>query len=163
MLWSTADLVRVLEAAIVWGYNLLARISCANGLVSNWWTLPGGRTWPWDNAHGLTCHNSATDAGAYGADAVRIPWRVALDYIWFADETTQVPLFDEAGRRVGTFGAKEYANRFASAWIELLAHAHDPSTGGGGFAPGSYPPRDAAVTRLRADQVCARAARDLPP
>ena len=33
---SASELVAVLEAAIVWGYNLLARISCPNGLVSNW-------------------------------------------------------------------------------------------------------------------------------
>ena len=29
-------MVDVLRSAIVWGYNLLSRISCDNGLVSNW-------------------------------------------------------------------------------------------------------------------------------
>ena len=123
--------------------------------MTNWWTLPGGNTWPWDNpGKGLSCHNSATDAGSYGADAVRIPWRVALDYIWFPSETMASPLFDESGRNIGTFGAKEYSNRWASAWIEQIKGAHDPSNPQfGGFPPGSYPPRDESVLRLRPDQI----------
>ena len=153
ILYSSADLVGVLRSAIVWGYNLLQRISCPSGLVSNWWTLPSGHTWPWQNPHGLSCHNSATDAGAYGADAVRIPWRVALDYIWFAEETTLSPLFDESGAHIGTFGAKEYSNRWASSWMEAITKAHDPSSGGGGFASGSFPPRQPGVERLRPDQI----------
>ena len=104
---------------------------------------------PWDNAHGLSCHNSATDAGAYGADAVRIPWRVALDYVWYPEETRASPLFDESGVRIGTFGAKEYSNRWAAAWVEKISSAHDPSNQGGGFPPGSFPPRDPSVLRLR--------------
>ena len=109
------DLVAVLESAIVWGYNLLQRISCGNGIVSNWWSLPQGDVWPWahEPKRGLQCHNSATAAGEYGADAVRIPWRVTLDYIWFAKETTRVPLYDDNGWQIGIFGAKEYANRWA--------------------------------------------------
>ena len=75
--------------------------------VTNWWTLPPGNAWPWASRDGLVCHNSATEAGGYGADAVRIPWRVALDYIWFPSETMASPLFDENGRNIGTFGAKE--------------------------------------------------------
>ena len=37
---SVEDLVAVLRSAITWGYNLLHRIACDNGLVTNWWTLP---------------------------------------------------------------------------------------------------------------------------
>ena len=78
---SVDDMVAVLRSSIVWGYNLLERISCSSGLVSNWWTLPASADeWPWQTANGLVCHNSATDAGAYGPDAVRIPWRVAVSY-----------------------------------------------------------------------------------
>ena len=79
-----ASRLQVLTSAIVWGYNLLQRISCDNGMVTNWWTLPSApHEWPWQTSpSGLLCHNSATEAGEYGPDAVRIPWRVALDYLW---------------------------------------------------------------------------------
>ena len=59
----------VLNSSIVWGYNTLSRISCANGLVSNWWTLPKDKGWPWNGK--LDCANSGTSAGAYYPDASR--------------------------------------------------------------------------------------------
>lgn len=61
-----------------------------------------------------------TPTGEYGSDAARIPWRVALDYIWFTEETLASPHFDEDGRHIGTFGAKEYSNRWASAWRDAV-------------------------------------------
>lgn len=71
LLHTAEDMVAVIESAIVWGYNLLNRISCSNGLISNWWTLPIGNAWPWASGakNGLRCSNSATDAGAYGVCA----------------------------------------------------------------------------------------------
>ena len=147
---SADELIHVLESAVVWGYNLLSRIACDSGMVSNWWTLPQGSAWPWASENGLVCHNSATAAGEYGADAVRIPWRVALDYIWFPEETMAVPLFDEAGRVIGTFGAKEYSNRWARAWKDALARPTLPSEP---TKRGSYPPLKTGAAPLRPDQV----------
>ena len=139
------ELADVLNSAIVWGYNLLERISCDNGLVSNWWTLPSERSaWPWRTSpSGLRCTNSGTAAGEFGPDAVRIPWRVALDYVWFPQAMT--PLFDDNGRRSGHFGAKEYSNRWARAWRDQILRS--------GQEAGSYPPRREGVARLRPDQV----------
>lgn len=153
---TAAALIAVLESAIVWGYNLLEHISCSNGLVSNWWTLPPGDAWPWATANGLECHNSATEAGAYGADAVRIPWRVTLDYFWFPDETIAVPLFDDHGRLKGAFGAKHYANRWSSSWRDAIRAppaVGDPTAPRQVIPPGAYPPLQRGVTRLRPDQV----------
>jgi len=94
---SAAELGAVLDSSIVWGYNTLQRISCENGLVSNWWTLPD-TGWPYKGE--LKCQNSGTMAGAYYSDAARIPWRVALDYLWFQDAAT-APLYDENGKNWG--------------------------------------------------------------
>ena len=151
--YTAEAMVEVLESAIVWGYNTLNRISCSNGMVTNWWTLPQGDVWPWDNPHGLKCSNSATDAGAYGADAVRIPWRIALDYLWFPEETMATPLFGEDGKRLGVWGAKEYSNRWSSAWIEAIRSATDASSGGATFEAGSYPPLREGIKPLRPDQI----------
>jgi hypothetical protein len=138
---SAQALADVLDSAIVWGYNTLSRISCDNGLVSNWWTLPD-RGWPW---HGeLKCANSGTSAGGYYSDASRIPWRIALDYLWYPEESATTPLFDEGGKRTGTFGAKEYSNRWAGAWAAIIRKNN---------APGSYPPLSPSATPLRPDQV----------
>ncbi|KAL1500116.1 hypothetical protein AB1Y20_012789 [Prymnesium parvum] len=146
---SAAELTRVLDSAITWGYNTLHRISCFNGLVSNWWSVPD-QGWPW---HGkLQCHNSGTPAGEYGADAARMPWRVVLDYLWYPEETQATPLFDDDGMRVGTWGAKDYANRWAAEWIARIEEQRDGRTG---EAPphGGFPPREEGVPPLRIDQL----------
>ena len=84
---------------------------------------------------------------------MRIPWRVALDYLWYPEETTSTPLFDERGVRIGFFGAREYSNRWAAAWREAIKRELD-FPGAPPHMAGSYPPLDASVTRLRPDQVC---------
>jgi hypothetical protein len=141
-----AQIAEVLLSSVTWGYNLLNRISCSNGLVSNWWSL--GEAWPWQGK--LLCANSATRAGAYGADAVRIPWRVVLDYLWFPDETIASPLFGESGVQIGTWGAKEYANRWAGAWRSAIQQVVDYK---GEPLLGSFPPFAPGVQRLRPDQI----------
>ena len=143
---SAMQIADVLLSSVTWGYNLLNRISCSNGLVSNWWTL--GEAWPWEGK--LLCANSATRAGAYGADAVRIPWRVVLDYLWFPEETIASPLFDERGVQIGTWGAKEYANRWAGAWRSAIQQVVDYK---GDPLLGSFPPFAPGVQRLRPDQI----------
>ena len=146
---SASQLSEVLLSAITWGYNLLHRISCPNGLVSNWWTLPGEPSkWPWQGR--LLCKNSGTAAGEYGPDAVRIPWRVALDFVWFPSART--PLFNEHGRRIGTWGAREYSQRWASAWRAAVVNAFSGSQAEAGAA-GSFPPLREGAVRLRPDQV----------
>lgn len=138
--YTANELVEVLESAIVWGYNTINRIACPTGLVSNWWTVPN-QGWPWKG--GLKCKNSGTESGAYYSDAARLPWRVALDYIWFADEAT-APLFDENGMKIGTWGAKEYSNRWASSWKQVIVAK---------TSAGAYPPMKSGVLPLRKDQV----------
>lgn len=115
------DLVNVFNSSLVWGYNTLNRISCDSGLVSNWWTLPDSG-WPW--AGKLKCANSGTNAGDYGADACRIPWRVALDALWFPEESGQTPLYDEDGKLKGSFGGPQYANRWTTHYTQLMLSAN---------------------------------------
>lgn len=112
---TAEKLGEVLESSIVWGYNMVRKISCDNGLVSNWWSLPKSG-WPHEGK--LQCSNSGTEAGAYYSDAARIPWRVVLDYLWFPEAKT--PAYDGFGRLLGHWGAKEYANRWSSAWMKLI-------------------------------------------
>ena len=157
ILVTAEELSQVLRSAVVWGYNLLYRIACPNGLVTNWWTLPSSpAAWPWETAPGggggLRCFNSATAAGEYGPDAVRIPWRVALDFLWYPEDTKATPLFDERGMRIGSFGALQYSNRWAAAWRKAVQVELD-FPGAPAHPAGSYPPLDASVTRLRPDQV----------
>jgi len=140
--FTAEELGTVLDSAIVWGYNTLNRISCDNGLVSNWWTLPD-QGWPWDGS--LSCANSGTSAGAYYSDASRIPWRVALDYLWYPEETAQTPLYNDKGKLSSTpFGAVEYSNRWATSWLSLIADSQPA---------GAYPPFADGVQKLRNDQV----------
>jgi hypothetical protein len=115
--YNLTELTDVIESSITWGYNTLNRIACDNGLVTNWWSLPTSG-WPWNGK--LLCANSGTAAGAYGADACRTPWRIALDAIWYPQESSSVPLFDETGKKIGTFGGPQYANRWSTAYIKLL-------------------------------------------
>jgi len=96
---------------------MLYRVSCSSGLVTNWWSLPNSG-WPWQGK--LLCANSGTAAGAYGADACRIPWRVALDGLWYPEDSAAVPLFSEQGQQIGTFGGVQYANRWSSSYISLM-------------------------------------------
>ena len=83
---------------------------------------------------------------------MRIPWRVALDYLWYPVDTKATPLFNERGMQIGTFGAVEYSNRWASAWREAVQMELD-FPGAPPHPPGSYPPLDGSATRLRPDQV----------
>lgn len=71
---------------------------------------------------------------------------MALDYLWYPKETSSTPLFDEKGKRIGTWGAKEYSNRWAAAWRALIAASN---------APGTYPPlaNGSATSPLRPDQI----------
>jgi len=115
--FNLTGLSEVITSSIVWGYNTLNRISCDSGLVSNWWSLPNSG-WPWNGK--LFFANSGTAAGAYGADACRIPWRVALDAMWFPEVTSATPLFDESGKKIGNFGGNNYSNRWATTYIKLM-------------------------------------------
>jgi len=144
---TAAELGAVLESAIVWGYNTLRRIACPNGLVSNWWTLPA-KGWPYDGE--LKCHNSGTKAGSYYSDASRIPWRVVLDYLWFPEART--PSYDEHGKVLGTWGAKEYANRWAGAW---LAKVRGESKGGSKASEARKPvAKDKVLQLLTTFETC---------
>mmetsp|Transcript_1633 Transcript_1633/g.3442 ORF Transcript_1633/g.3442 Transcript_1633/m.3442 type:complete len:735 (+) Transcript_1633:79-2283(+) len=139
--YNADDLRKVLSSAITWGYNTLNRISCSNGLVSNWWTV-SDTDFPWKGR--LQCHNSGTAAGQYYSDASRLPWRVVLDHIWYPEAAAQTPLFNDRGVKIGTWGPRDYANRWAITWINAVKDSY-PS--------GSYPPLDSSVVPLRNDQI----------
>jgi len=98
--FDATTLAQVVNSSIVWGYNLIEHISCNSGLITNWWSLPNSG-WPWTGR--LFCANSGTAAGAYGADACRIPWRIALDGIWYPQEAASVPLYDDNGKKNWNF------------------------------------------------------------
>lgn len=125
------ELVEAFTGAITGGYNLLFRSSCDSGAVANWVGsrapcedptalscpgVPWAET-PYIGRHG-NCTASGTTFGAYGADASRAPWRVAMDYVLYTQASTEVPMYDRRGRRdySVTFNAQVYLNRFVSQY-----------------------------------------------
>lgn len=60
-------------------YTLLARFAHPEtGLVPNWIDEEGNL-----NPEGPSGCNWYTDPSIYGTDAIRTPWRIAIDYLWF--------------------------------------------------------------------------------
>lgn len=121
------ELVEALDSTIVSGYNLLYYSSCSSGTVSNWIGVKApcenendlncpGVPWaytPYIGAEGGNCSSSGTRFGSFGADASRTAWRVALDYVLYADESRRITVYDRFGYPYSseTFGAQKYLNR----------------------------------------------------
>jgi len=125
------DLVASFEGAITAGYNILYHSSCPSGAVSNWVGVrsecgDGGlncegvpwATTPYVGRNG-TCTASGTTFGSYGPDASRTPWRIAMDYILYEKEATDVQMYDRHGKPDSSleFNAQVYLNRFANQYM----------------------------------------------
>lgn len=129
-LTSSVELQRAFDGAVIAGYNLLERSSCPSGTVANWVGSKSvcstgdlscaGVPWadtPFVGADG-TCSASGTPWGAWGADASRTPWRIAMDYVLFTEESTTVRMYSSAGELDASmkFGSQVYLNRIAEQY-----------------------------------------------
>jgi len=129
------EMVAAFDGSITAGYNILYYSSCSSGAVGNWvgvkaectdkksLNCPGvpWATTPYVGESG-TCSASGTTFGSYGPDASRTPWRIAMDYILYAEESSRVTIYDREGRPEPNvlYNAKTYLNGMAS---QYLAHA----------------------------------------
>lgn len=130
---TSLELQAAFDGAIVGGYNLLQHSSCDSGVVANWVgaTAPcslddeigcAGVPWadtPFVGSSG-TCMASGTAWGAWGADASRTPWRIAMDYVLYPSESTAVNMYDESGEpdSSSAFNAQVFLNRIAKQYKE---------------------------------------------
>jgi hypothetical protein len=127
---SAQDLQAALDGAVLGGYNLLSRSSCDSGVVANWVGsaapcasdddlhcagVPWANT-PFVGSSG-TCSASGTAWGAWGADASRAPWRIAMDYVLYPEESVSVKMYDAAGQPISEqFNARVFLNRIAKQY-----------------------------------------------
>jgi endo-1,4-beta-D-glucanase Y len=71
------------QALIDQGYDaLFSTQGSERGLAPDWSTIQGGPATEYCQTHGM--ENCAYDMGY---DAIRVPWRVGLDCLWFQDES----------------------------------------------------------------------------
>lgn len=126
---SLAELLEAFNGAIIGGYNLFYRSSCSSGAVSNWagsradcknsgaLNCPGvpWATTPYVGKSG-TCTASGTKWGSWGKDACRAPWRIAMDFVLYPEESVNVPMYGNNGLADPSihFNSKVYLNRLAS-------------------------------------------------
>merc|ERR1712137_582938 len=104
------ELTEAFDGAIIAGYNLLEHSSCDSGVVANWVGsaascsdaddiscagVPWANT-PFVGASGQ-CSASGTVWGGWGADASRTPWRIAMDYVLYPEESIKVRMFTTSG------------------------------------------------------------------
>jgi len=140
---SVGDLTEAFDGAVTAGYNILYRSSCASGSTSNWVGVKAecssddelncaGVPWahtPYVGDKNGTCTASGTQFGAYGAEASRTPWRIAMDYLLFPEEASEVPIYDTSGKlESGTiFNAQTFLNRIANQyWTESQCNGGNP-------------------------------------
>jgi len=124
---TLTEMLEAFDSAVVAGYNIMYYSSCSSGTVSNWVGVEApcddddqlncpGVPWkhtPWVGADGGTCAQSGTRFGAFGADASRAAWRIAMDYILYREESHGVTIYDRDGLvdEEAKFGAQRYLNR----------------------------------------------------
>mmetsp|Transcript_12904 Transcript_12904/g.45752 ORF Transcript_12904/g.45752 Transcript_12904/m.45752 type:complete len:656 (-) Transcript_12904:162-2129(-) len=141
-------LTEAFDGAVVAGYNILYYSSCSSGATSNWVGVKSdcakegdlhceGVPWastPWVGESG-TCTASGTTFGAYGAEASRTPWRIAMDFVIYPEWATQVTIYDRAGQvdMSANFNAKTYLNRFARQYMAHAQPVSDPRQLWGAF------------------------------
>jgi hypothetical protein len=131
---SRVELEDAFRGAVTAGYNILYHSSCSSGTVSNWVgveaTCPfpedlncAGVPWahtPYVGANHGKCSVSGTQWGSFGADASRVPWRIAMDFVLFREQSADVEIYDRAGNRdMGVnFSAQIYLNRIADQYAK---------------------------------------------
>jgi len=140
---STVDeLTEAFDGAVTAGYNILYYSSCVSGSASNWVGVKAeceskadlsckGVPWattPYVGEDGQ-CTASGTAFGAYGAEASRTPWRVALDFAIYPEWATKVQIYDRQGKvdKSITFNAQTYLNRFANQYKKLASPEPNPA------------------------------------
>jgi hypothetical protein len=127
------EMLAAYDGSISAGYNILYYSSCSSGAVGNWvgvkaectdksaLNCPGvpWATTPYVGESG-TCSASGTTFGSYGPDASRTPWRIAMDYILYANESSRVTIYDREGKPDpnAVYSAKTYLNGMAKQYIE---------------------------------------------
>jgi len=130
---SLLDLTTAFNGAVTAGYNILYYASCSSGAVANWVGVKAecadkgglscaGVPWadtPYIGAAG-TCSASGTTFGSYGPDACRTPWRIAMDYILYTEESSNLTMYNKAGSvdKSVAFNAQAYLNRMATQYKE---------------------------------------------
>jgi len=121
------EMLEAFDSAVVAGYNIMYYSSCSSGTVSNWVGVEApcehdsqlhcpGVPWkhtPYVGSEGGTCAQSGTRFGAFGADASRSAWRMAMDYVLYREESHDVTIYDRHGQvdAEAKFGAQRFLNR----------------------------------------------------
>jgi len=129
---SMQGMTAALDSAVTAGYNILRLSSCPSGSVSNWVGVKApckhddelnceGVPWahtPYVGAEGGECSESGTHFGAFGPDASRAAWRIAMDYVLYAEESDKVKLYDREGQvdYQADFGARQYLNMIVTQY-----------------------------------------------
>jgi len=129
---TLAELVESFDGAVTAGYNIMYRSTCESGSVANWvgveavcksdpssLNCPGvpWSTTPFVGKDGK-CAASGTGWGSWGSDACRAPWRIAMDYVLYTEESAGLVMYDEQGKpdKKINFNAKVYLNRLAGQY-----------------------------------------------
>lgn len=137
------DMLDAFDSAVTAGYNILYYSSCDSGTVSNWVGVEApcakddqlscaGVPWqytPYIGAAGGKCSQSGTAFGAFGADASRTHWRIAMDYVLFREESSKVMMYDRKGQRDEglQFGARKFLNRVViQYWKSAICDGGEP-------------------------------------
>mmetsp|Transcript_28825 Transcript_28825/g.83443 ORF Transcript_28825/g.83443 Transcript_28825/m.83443 type:complete len:832 (-) Transcript_28825:166-2661(-) len=121
------EMAEAFDSAVTAGYNILYYSSCSSGSVSNWVGVQTpcandndlncvGVPWrhtPWVGPNGGECAQSGTRFGSFGADASRSAWRIAMDYVLYREESSEVVMYDRDGYPAQDirFGAQRFLNR----------------------------------------------------
>jgi len=129
---SVEDLADTFDSAILAGYNILYYSSCESGTVANWVGVKAachnndtlsceGVPWahtPYVGEEKGNCSASGTHWGSFGAEASRVPWRMAMDYAMYPEESEQVKIYDRKGEADPKikFNARYYLNRIATQY-----------------------------------------------
>ncbi|CAK0882591.1 unnamed protein product, partial [Prorocentrum cordatum] len=158
---SIGELKASFDGAIVAGYNILYYASCESGVVSSWVGVkaecadgaPSCDGVPWASTPFVgeagACSLSGSPFGSFGPGAAQTPWRVALDYVLFPEESSEVLVYTRQGalEEGARFGAATYLRRLSAHYRQsaqcdggqpggcvqrgrvaapLLAHAFEP-------------------------------------
>jgi hypothetical protein len=128
------ELEDAFRGAVIAGYNILYHSSCTSGTVSNWVGVEAACQFPEDlNCPGVPwahtpyvgadqgkCSVSGTKWGSFGADASRVPWRIAMDFALFRKESADVVIYNRAGHvdKGVKFSAQIYLNRIVEQYAK---------------------------------------------
>jgi len=129
---SMQQLADAFDGAILAGYNILYYSSCESGSVSNWVGVKApcsdndtlaceGVPWthtPYVGEEKGNCSASGTGWGMFGSEGSRMPWRVAMDYILYTEESENVRMYGRDGKFDSSikFNARHYLNRFVTQY-----------------------------------------------